>query len=111
MWTADSLEMKIDAAPVLLFHVREIVATESHAAHDVDFEHAHPLRIGNFLEWFEVEDTDVVDEDVDLRELLHGGAHAFNGAQIGSYSFQLAGSSRVFGLLRWPPGHAFRCGH
>ena len=50
-----------DSSPVFFAHAGEIVAGEAHTAHDVGFEEARPIFIGNFFEGLGLEDAHVVD--------------------------------------------------
>jgi hypothetical protein len=59
---------KNDAAPVSFSHPGKISATQPHARHHVDIEQSLPFRVGNLFERFRLENAEIVDQDVDLRQ-------------------------------------------
>ena len=60
-----------------------VVAGEPNAAHHVRLEEAQPVGVADLLEWLRLEDAEVVDEHVDLRESLDGARAAFRARKIG----------------------------
>src|SRR5436305_7561841 len=72
-----------DAAPITLLHVRKVGATQSHAGHDVDGKEFLPVRVRNLLEWLGLENTGIVDENVDARELANHFVASFCTSEIG----------------------------
>ena len=81
-----------DAAPVALEHAREVVAREADSAEDVDFEDFEPVGVGDFGEGLGLVDTEVVDEDICVGNLLDEGGCAFGGSWVGDDCFDVDNS-------------------
>ena len=72
-----------DPAPIPLLHSGKIVARQANPAHDVGLEEAQPVGVGNLLEWFGLEDPQVVDQDVHVRDLPDQPGRSIGRGQIG----------------------------
>jgi hypothetical protein len=59
-----------DAAPVLTAHTWQIQPRKTHAAEHVDFKEAQPVGIGNLFERLRIEDSQIVDENIDVGKRL-----------------------------------------
>src|SRR4051812_21993985 len=59
---------KNDATPVFLFHRHKVVAAQPNAAHHIHVEELPPVVIGNLVESLRLEDTQIVNENVDCWE-------------------------------------------
>jgi hypothetical protein len=60
----DSLEMKMIR--------RQIVTAQAHAAHKIGLDHRRPVRIGDGVEGLGFVQTQVIDQNVNLRKLVGG---------------------------------------
>ena len=69
-----------DAAPIVFEHAWQIVAREADAAEDVDLEETEPLGVGDFGAGVRLEDSQIVDQNVGVRDLLCEGLDARGGA-------------------------------
>lgn len=76
--------------PQLFFsHAGEIVAGEADAAENVDLEEAEPIGVGNLCEGFDLEGSQVIDQDVCLRHSLGEKFDSAGGAQIGGDTLEV----------------------
>src|ERR1700722_10938283 len=95
-------------APIFFAHAREIMTREAHAAHNVGFEEAHPIFVGNFFEGFWFEDAHVIDQDVhgldrldQFRATVSIGNVGGNAGDIGAgMSFSNFGNGGIYTFLR-----------
>src|ERR1700688_447781 len=78
---------KNDSSPVALLHARKMMPAEPHPAHHIDLEKPQPIRIRDFLERLRLKDTEIVDQNIDVRKLLDGLAYAVSRAQVSGKSF------------------------
>ena len=69
-----------DAAPIVFEHAGQIVGEEADAGEDVDLEESQPVGIGDFGAGVRLEDSQIVDQNVGVRDLLCEGLDARGGA-------------------------------
>ncbi|GAA3408847.1 hypothetical protein GCM10018952_07380 [Streptosporangium vulgare] len=73
----------LDAAPGARRHPRQVGAGEADRGQDVHLEVAAPLVVGDLQGVLRLEDPEVVDQDVDVRQEVHGALRALLGGEIG----------------------------
>jgi hypothetical protein len=68
------------------------MAAQADSAQDVHFEKTKPIFIGDLLERLRLEDTEIVDQNVDFGKLPDGLLNGSGGAKIGGEAIGLRGA-------------------
>ena len=81
---------KNDPAPILRLHLREVMAAQAHAAHEIGFDDRRPVLIQHILKGLYFIDAKVIDQHVHARKTAGSLLHRFAFAQITDERLQLA---------------------
>jgi len=84
-----------DAAPICPPHCRQAKAGKAHSAQHVDIEKSLPIGIGNLFERLGLEDSKIVNENLDVRMVLHQLLGCGSGAEIAGESLNGTGRRRL----------------
>ena len=75
------------------------MAAQPHAAHHIYLKKAEPIVVSNLLERLRLVDSQVVDQNVELRKALDHAASSVGGPEIGGNPLHFASRSGVMHLL------------
>ena len=62
-----------DAPPSGSLHLRQPIAAQPHAAHEIDLDEGAPIGVGDLLEGLDFVSAQVVNQDIHIRESFQGG--------------------------------------
>jgi hypothetical protein len=81
------------------------MAAQADPAQDIHFEKAKPIFIRDLFERLRLEDTEIVDQNIDFRKLPKGLLNGSGGAQVGGEALDLR-SARVRAQFLYCSGDA-----